>query len=223
LEDNGEEMELAAFVAAIPDKLFDFIIFEACFTAGIEMAYELRNKTNYLIGSSAEILSPGFREIYAQQINNLFLPDAGLNEFVRSAFEWINNQTGAYQSGTLSLIKTSELTALASWLKGNIDKEKNSNIHISSIQYFDRYNYHLFFDFEDYYSRLLKADGSKAVLSSLISNCVLYKASTSSFMRGFNGFDIVNHSGLTTYIEQEDFPVLNREYQKLNWYKEVWE
>ncbi|MCC8143798.1 MAG: clostripain-related cysteine peptidase [Tannerellaceae bacterium] len=144
LEDNGEEMELSEFVAALPDNLFDFIIFEACFTAGIEMAYDLKNKCNYMIGSSAEILSPGFREIYARQINNLFLPEAQLTEFVREAFEWINNQTGAYQSGTLSLIKTSELTALAGWLKEHIDKGKATAIDVASIQYFDRYTYHLF-------------------------------------------------------------------------------
>ncbi|MCC8143799.1 MAG: hypothetical protein LUD02_12230 [Tannerellaceae bacterium] len=50
-----------------------------------------------------------------------------------------------------------------------------------------------------------------------------YKASTPSFMRGFNGFEIEKHSGLTTYIEQESFPALNQAYRELNWYKDVWE
>lgn len=34
---------------ALPDHLFEFIIFEACNMAGIEVAYELRNKAAYIM------------------------------------------------------------------------------------------------------------------------------------------------------------------------------
>lgn len=38
---------------------FDFIFFDACFMQSIEVAYELRNVTNYMVGSPAEIPGPG--------------------------------------------------------------------------------------------------------------------------------------------------------------------
>lgn len=58
--DNNSEMELSAFAGALPSGMFDFIIFEACHMAGIEVAWELKDKTSYIIASSAEIVSPGF-------------------------------------------------------------------------------------------------------------------------------------------------------------------
>ena len=48
--DKKHEMELVDFAQAIPDNTFEYIIFEACFMAGIEVAYELKEKTNYILG-----------------------------------------------------------------------------------------------------------------------------------------------------------------------------
>ena len=47
--DNDNEMEITDFAMALPDHLFEFIIFEACNMAGIEVAYELRNKAAYIM------------------------------------------------------------------------------------------------------------------------------------------------------------------------------
>ena len=38
---------------------YDYIFFDACFMQSIEVAYELRNEANYVIGSPAEIPGPG--------------------------------------------------------------------------------------------------------------------------------------------------------------------
>ena len=46
------EMELSDFAAALPDGLFDFILFETCLTANVEVAYELRNKADYIVASA---------------------------------------------------------------------------------------------------------------------------------------------------------------------------
>lgn len=56
--DNDNEMEITDFAMALPDHLFEFIIFEACNMAGIEVAYELRNKAAYIMASSAPVVSP---------------------------------------------------------------------------------------------------------------------------------------------------------------------
>lgn len=54
------EMEIPALrdvLAQLPK--FDYIFFDACFMQCIEVAYELRNVTNYMVGSPAEIPGPG--------------------------------------------------------------------------------------------------------------------------------------------------------------------
>lgn len=54
------EMEIPVLrdvLAQLPK--FDYIFFDACFMQCIEVAYELRNVTNWMIGSPAEIPGPG--------------------------------------------------------------------------------------------------------------------------------------------------------------------
>lgn len=67
VDDGGmgrSEMDMADFADAIPGGMFDFIVFETCLTAGAEVAYQLRGKTDFMLASSAEIVSPGFTPVY---------------------------------------------------------------------------------------------------------------------------------------------------------------
>lgn len=223
ITDNDDEMELIDMAAAIPSGYFDFIVFETCFSAGIEVAYELKDKANYIIASSAEILSPGFREIYTSSINYLFEKEPKLEMFTRNIFTLMSESDTYYKSATLSLINTKKLHDLGDFLHQYIDKEKINTVYIYDVQHFDRYSYRLFFDFEDYYSRILKDNAPIQEFKTLLNECVPYKDATLSFLLGWRGFEIEHHSGLTTYIEQDNFPFLNQEYQKLDWYKAVLE
>jgi hypothetical protein len=223
IKDDKDEMELIDMAAAIPAGYFDFIVFETCFSAGIEVAYELKDKTNYIIASSAEILSPGFIEIYASSLNYLFEKEPKLEAFTRNIFTLMSESDTYYKSATLSLIRTEKLYALGAFLHQYIDKGKINNVYLYDVQHFDRYSYRLFFDFEDYYSRILNDNVPEQELKALLNECVPYKDATPSFLTNWMGFDIKRHSGLTTYIEQEYFPYLNREYKKLAWYKAVFE
>jgi hypothetical protein len=215
LTDGSSEMELIDFASAIPDRTFDFIVLETCFSAGIEVAYALRDKTGYLLVSSAEIVSPGFTHIYKDAIGHLFEKEGGLEKFGKVAFGYFNAQSGYGRSATFSIIKTKELEKLAAFIYQNCDFSKDVNI--KEIQKFDRYSYSLFFDFEDYYSALLETEEQRVQLSGIINECVVWKASTDWFMTGYNGFEITRHSGMTSYIPQVKFPVLNEAYLETSW------
>jgi hypothetical protein len=225
-KDHADEMELTDMAAAIPTGYFDFIVFETCFSAGIEVAYELKDKTKYIIASSAELLSPGFKEIYASSLNCLFEKEPKLEAFTRNIFTLMSESDTYYKSATLSLLKTEKLYDLGVFLRRYIDKEKINAVYIYDVQHFDRYSYRLFFDFEDYYARILNDNTPEQEFKALLSECIPYKDATPSFLTGsesWRGFEIKRHSGLTTYIEQENFPYLNQEYKKLAWYKAVFE
>ena len=216
LSDGNRQMALADFAAAIPDGAFDYIVFEACFMAGIEVAYELKDKTGYILASSAEIVSPGFTDVYPRALGFLFEGETGLRAFAAEAFAYFNGQSGYMQSATFSVIKTSELGALASFIRENAAPEAARDIN--SIQHFDRYPaYRLFFDFEDYHAGLMADEKHRQELHGLVGKAGVWKASTPEFMPGFDGFAIGRHSGLTAYIPQERFPFLNAEYGKLAW------
>lgn len=211
--DGKDEMELADFATAIPDKAFDYIVLETCFSAGIEVVYELRDKTAFILASSAEIVSPGFTDVYPEAVSDLLKKD--LESFATKVHSHIEQKQGDRQSSTLSIINTSRLDALASFVKQNCDLSKE--VQINDIQKFDRYAYRLFFDFRDYYSRLLETEGQRQELDRLINDCVVWKAATKRFMPNTNGFNIKEHSGMTAYILQEKFPVLNEAYSRTGW------
>jgi len=58
-EDNGRQMDITTLAAALPVK-FDFILLDACLMGSVEVAYELRNKTDFIIASATEIIYSGF-------------------------------------------------------------------------------------------------------------------------------------------------------------------
>lgn len=216
--DGSDELNLGEFAAAIPDHFFDFIAFEACFMAGIEVLYELKDKTDYILSSSAEIVSPGYLPVYPEALPLLYQPQPDLAGFAKAYFDFWNAQTGDYRSATITVAHTAGLQALANWAKqhatGQVPEEK-----LPEIQHFDRYrNHRLFFDFADYYGRKTNDEGREQ-LESLLEAIVVYKAATPSFIPGQLGFLINNHSGITSYIPQDRFPSLNERYEELSWCK----
>ena len=215
--DGEQEMELLDFVGTIPDGFFDFIIFDACYTAGIEMMYELRNKANFIVGSSAEILTPGYTPYYPEVLKYLFQPDVDLTSFMQTIFNGIDAHTGHDRAATFSIVKTSELEPLRDFIYANCDFTKKLNI--AGIQDFGRlYMRSLFFDFEACYASLLSSIGQRIRLLELVNNCVIYKAATPDFLLDDNGFVVEQHSGMTTYMTQPYFPKLNDAWSKLAWY-----
>lgn len=217
LMDGTDEMALADFAAAIPDNSFGYIVFEACHMAGIEVAYELRNKAKYIAASSAEIVSPGFTNIYGQHTGELVYGDP--KTFMQEAFAWFDSQTGYMRSATFSVIDTGTFEGLAAFIRNNCDFSKP--VAVDDIQQFDRDTARLFCDFWDYYSRLLETESQKQELRQLIDQCVTWKAAAPYFMQGYNGFAIEKHSGLTAYIMQDRYPQLNDSYRELGWYKAI--
>jgi hypothetical protein len=212
--DKNKEMELADFARAIPDKTFEYIVFEACFMAGVEILCELRNKTDYILASSAEIVSPGFTAIYLTSLG--FLLNGNLTAFAEQAFDYFNLQIGVMKSATFSIIKTDGVQALAEFVAENCHLDKQ--LDVRKIQHFDRFqSYRLFFDFEHYYSQLLDSDEENRTLQILIDKCVVWKKATPSFLSGSSGFVINKYSGMTGYIPQDGFPALNLKYEETEW------
>ena len=223
-EDNGQEMSLVDFAEAIPltptgDKM-EFILMETCYMAGVEVVYELRNKTKWILASAAEMLSPGWVEVYPNSLSGLFLPEPSLKEFAQAYFEYRSNQQGAARSATISLIRPDKVEELASTVK-EIFSGAYTEINISDIQHFNRNAAPLFFDLSDYMEVL--ADGEqRANYEKTLSEIVVYQASTPLFMTGYPySFFIRKHCGLTTYIEQSKYPELNQAYRQLGWSRAV--
>jgi len=206
---TGYYMELTDFARAIPYKL-DFIIFDACWMAGVEVAYELKDKADYIVASSAEVLEPGF--VYGTMMKSLFKPKPDLAAVAREFYEYHNAQIAPYRSATVSVIKTASLDSLA-----QIVKEISINPAIDNIQSFGHGSQRIFFDMGDYLQKMLPDRHEE--INAALDRCIPYKASTSHYYSSATGkLEAINaFSGLTVYIAQEQYPVANRHYGSLKW------
>ena len=234
-DDNGggnREMEYYDFAAAIPDKQFDFIIFEACLMADVMSMYELRNKAEYVLASSAEIVVPGFVNVYAKHVMNLFNTNSSIQNILTGFGQACYETRGSYNSITLSLLKVSEMGNLASVtksvLKGkNID---NTNIVVDDVQSFDRpmdfglggRPYSRYFDFAQTIEYLV-SDSDYKVFNEQLEKTVVWKISTDQFLPSQYGFAIRRHSGLTTYILQGVYgELIDPAFVNSSWYKAIY-
>lgn len=219
-EDMGREMELPEFAEVIPNGMFRFIIFESCLMAGVEVAYELKDKTEYILASSAEILSPGFTPLYDKMLACLYKFTPALEEFAGDYVEYRQGLSGDARSATVSVLRPSELVPLKPLLA---QVEYNIShwewLDRTGIQYFDRrINNHLYYDLEGY---IREAGTQKQIneFASILKKIVIYKASTDKFMRNTQyGYEIKQHCGLTIYIPVAKYQYLNEYRKKLRLY-----
>ncbi|MDR1121573.1 MAG: hypothetical protein LBM08_11730, partial [Dysgonamonadaceae bacterium] len=216
-DEAGNYMELADFAAAIPYKL-DFIVFDACFMGSVEVACELEEKTDYLLASPAEVISPGF--VYSTMMHRLFQPEADLASVVGDFYEYYDRQSGLYRSATVSVVKTSELENVAAIFR-SICAQSSPLEDLGDIQTFGYGSQKIYFDLGDYIQK--RSPERYAEFQSALNRCVLYKASTDSYYSAGTGtLQVIKHfSGLSVYIPQPQYPDANAAYQRLRWEKKV--
>lgn len=206
--DNG--FDLPDFARCIPDHRFRFIIFESCLMAGAEVAYELRDKTGYILASSAEIVSPGFTPLYGKMLPLIYSNEPKLAEFAADYFSYCNSLTGDRRSATVSVIRPGGLAPLKRLLAQAEKRVPDwQSVNRDGIQAFDRRTAHLFYDLAGYL-REIGTPQENETLTDLLRQSIVYEASTESFMPSSpGGFPIKEHCGLTIYIPTEKYAYLN--------------
>jgi len=221
-EPDRKYMDLDDMVDAIPDSLFDFIAFDACYMANVEVAYALRKKTDYIIANCSEFDGNGYPY---QDISN-HLIDMNLSEVCSSFMDYYNSnpESVAFHMGDISLIRTADLDSLALCCKKIMTEYKESipEIDISNIQYFDVYENHVFFDLEDFIVHLGTKKEYLDEFRLLLNKCVVYNNTTQYMFPNTNiEFEIKKHCGMSVYIPLRKYESsgLNQEYRKTEWYK----
>ena len=113
----------------LPD--YEFMIMHACMMASVEVAFELRHKTRYLVASEVSLSSVGWP--WHENLSYLYTsPRADLSKFVLYSCEWLyNNSADDDKYATLSLIDASQLDKLAADTKKAL---MDSKITLADIQ-----------------------------------------------------------------------------------------
>lgn len=218
--DTQNVLELKDFAASIPTDACRFIVFESSLMAGLEVAYELKDKTDYIIASSAEILSPGFTEIYTEILQSLMSNPLELTGAALSYYNYRELMPQAGRAATISIIKTSELEPMKKILKAAENRVEHwEYVDRDQVQHFDRNNgYHLFYD-ASAYIRLIGTPAEADTFDEALGRAVIFKAATPEFLPDKGGFTIRQNSGMTLYIPNGKFPWLNAKRKELKLYQ----
>lgn len=212
--DEQQEMDIKEMAIHIP-KDFEYIIFDACTMAGIEVLYELRKNAQYILASPTEVLSSSFP--YDQLVNDLFGGVSGLKNVAREFIKYYNQQSGLHQSATISLVRTDKLEAIAASTKRLVNAKKAIYpFNIAEIQEltFDLSSNVPSYDLLSFLKNNYEPH-EYAELDRNIDEAVVFKGYTSTFL----GAKILDYCGLSVYLPSIEDRYLNY-YSSLQWSKD---
>lgn len=185
-------------------KIPAFLLLDACFMGGVEVAYALRNSADYLISSPSETLGICFPY-------HLILPLL-VNGDMKSMKESLDVfysycLSDYYGDGTLSgmasLTDCGQMDALASSFR-DLNESFAGFVQTDSIQAFDCFPRHLYYDLYDYCSHMSSDSLLLSRFQDQLCRTVLHSVTTPSVFTQTAGRDsmlvIGQCCGLSTYI-----------------------
>lgn len=196
----------------------EYLLFDDCYMANAEVAYELRNVTNHIIASTSEIMG------YGMPYHTMGRYLLGKPDYQRVCDEFqtfYSNYSSPY--GTISVTKTSEMDKLAAEMKklNALYSISAAELENQRVQALDGYDTTVFYDCGDYISKLAHEAGTDAL--KVLEQAVPYKAHTDWYCSiygsffGLRTFAIKTFSGLT--ISDASINSLARRKMDTSWWQ----
>ena len=187
----------------LPAK-FDVIIGDVCLLQCVEIAYELRNYTNYIVGAPSEV--PGYGLPYDSVIKYMF--GSSEEDYKVLANAIYNNTKGSYQVPT-SVVKTSALEdlrqATLSLVKSGKFEAEHCNFS-NTIYYYRVEGCPIMYDMQNIMLNNLDSN-SYTEWKKAFDNAVVYRAAGSQWNTEliypiFNDFTVSeeNYGGLSMFV-----------------------
>lgn len=187
--------DLAAGIEQAGMKM-DYILFDDCYMASVEVAYELRAVTDHLIGSTSEIMAFGFP--YAKMGRHLF-GEVDYEAICREFYDFYMAYSSPY--GTISVTDCTQVEALARVMQRINAQFAFDPAHRDQLQALDGYSPVRFFDLGDYVHKLCTEPTLLAEFDAQLARTVPYERHTPSYYSAVSGgrvYPIRTFSGVTT-------------------------
>lgn len=204
---NAYQTNISDFDKGIEDSgigKFQYILFDDCNMTGIEVAYELRNATNHIIGSPTEIMAYGMPYKFLWSELSKVNPD--YHSICTNFINFYSNykyEGTPYPYGTISVIDCSQVEDMVDIMKEINASSSLSTITESNIQSMDGYTPSIFYDMGDYVRKLAQNEPLLlAKFNSQLDRLVPEKRHTDAYYTslrtaGFNIIPILSYSGIT--------------------------
>lgn len=208
---------LAQGIEATGTKM-QYILFDDCYMSNVEVAYELRNVTNFLIASSSEVIAIGMP--YYSIWSNLCSATPNYTSIVSGFYNFYSNY--ATPCGNLAAIDCREMDDLASVMKKLNTKYTLADSLQDSIQVLDGFNPNLFYDLKSYVENLKPTQGDLNEFNTALTNAVKSAQSTkyviSALYSRVREIKINSYSGLSI-SDISNNPVALRGKEKTSWWQ----
>ena len=190
------QIETTDLADAMADAGFhtEYILFDACYMSSVEVAYELKDVTHYLIASPTEVISYGFP--YITMGKHLL----GTPNYKGIADSFISFYSSYYLPyGTVAVTDCTQLDALAA-IAQQINAATEAQIAPNGVQIMDGYSPTLFYDL----GHLMSLKNAGTVLTTAfaeqLDKTVPYKGHTDQYFTALKDapVDIKHYSGLNT-------------------------
>lgn len=191
---------------------FDYILFDNCYMANVEVAYELRNSAEYILASTSEIMSMG---LPYKKVGRYLMGNYNLKAVCNGVYEYYANSSQPYV--TLSLIDCHEMDALASVMQQINAKYTISDVGLANTQILDGYSPTLFYDYGDYVSNLCQDKELLEKFNRQLRKTVVHTVCTPQLYSGNRGvFNVTKSSGITISDPSQNPWATGKE--KTSWY-----
>ena len=156
-----------------------FVMFDDCYMSNVEVAYEMRHATDYLIGCCSEIMAYGMP--YKNIWKHLTQPKPNYKEVVNEFHNFYSNYKWPY--GNIGVTDCSKVEEVAARMKTiNAATANNAKlIDWKDIQRLDGYKKTIFFDMGDYVNKLCNTPETQSMaheMQSALAQLVPYKSYT---------------------------------------------
>lgn len=214
-----DELDIRDFAASVGKYHWDALLLDCCYMGAVEAAYQLRNCCDWILASPTEIIIYGFP--YNSILEKAFKePDqAGYTYIGQKYYELYQSQSGQFQSGTIALVKCSELDNLANVCADIIADRRAEMEAVDRMgvqHYFWKSSKDYFFDLAHWVEQFATAE-QYAQFQARMDAAIPFKAATAEFI----GLSINHYGGISCYIPNPDYPNLNSYYKQLAWNQKI--
>ena len=225
---SGHQMNIPDMAAALQEKALDFIFFDACCMQNIEVAYELRRATKYVIASPAEIPEPGAN--YKTMVRAMMREGDYVEQMLSDYYqEYRRSGYGV----VISAINTKKLDDFATQMRTLVATHKEELMSLNSLSMLNYFWYPNWSsaipDFLDMQGVMLNVlDESeytkwKEGISTMIT-CWHAGKWYSAYPKKTISIDDAQCCGVTMFIPFEKYGSrsFNEDYLNTSWAKAVW-
>lgn len=220
-KNSSDEINIDELADAIPDNVFNFIWFDACYMSGIETIYELRDKCRYFVGYPTEVYTPGMP--YHLTLPYFLAETPNLVGGAEAFFNYYANySTSNMRVATVCVVDMAKLEGVADYCK--MAYAGTPVPTTSGLLKYTRGSIGPFYDFGQYTKAMAshhKDNLTAEDFDARMGEMILYSAATDKDFN-YNPIDPEKFSGISCHVFVDNGSKKAEFYKTLDWYRRVY-